>query len=482
MTVLHRSRQKTRNVARNTVVRLPTLSAGHNVAGSQPASYDSESRAILVLARLRFVCFALFMFCTPTVHSADTVRATIEKETAWTGEAVPLVVTLYSPGPFSGTASFELPELPRTAIVTIGNPVVGSEVVDGDTWLTQRHEFRLYTQQTGLVVVPKFEVRFKGKKTFTSDPEPMRGTTHQLRFQSNRPPGTEKLGVIVATTQMEFEQSWTPNDIETVKAGDVIQRTITRSAAGTTAMMMPPTPTTALDGVRVYTSNPIVEDKTERGKLSALRSDILKYQFERAGKYELPEKSFAWWNTQAGELRRETLPGKTIHVEGVAPIAKASETNASEAGKSPWPVVFCVMGIGLFTWICFKPVLKLIDVWQAERNRPDAVLARRVEAACRSDNASAAYAALLDWRRTVLSQGQRSADRLKQAASQTELFSEWDKLSAFLFGPQPGNREWAGRRLNAAFTITHEELKRKQHYQSDESRLPALNTSEPLSQ
>ena len=59
----------------------------------------------------------LCCICLPSVSAAaEIVRAEIGKETAWTGEAVPLIVTLYSPGPFSGTASFDLPRLPRTVI------------------------------------------------------------------------------------------------------------------------------------------------------------------------------------------------------------------------------------------------------------------------------------------------------------------------------------------------------------------------------
>ena len=55
---------------------------------------------------LRFLCVLLFIYsCCPSVCcSFEPVRAEIGKETAWTGEAVPLIITLYSPGPFSGTA------------------------------------------------------------------------------------------------------------------------------------------------------------------------------------------------------------------------------------------------------------------------------------------------------------------------------------------------------------------------------------------
>ena len=216
---------------------------------------------------LRVLCVLLFIlsFC-PAASAADVVRATLEKDEAWTGEGVPLVITLYSPGPFSGTASFDLPELPKTAFVKVGTPLVGSEEVDGESYITQRHEFTIFTQQAGEIVIPTFSIRFSGKKTFTSDPEPMGGATQELRFQSKRPPGTESMGVVISVSEMKVQQVWQPELTAEINAGDVIQRTITRTAEDTTAMMFPAVVASALDGVRIYDQQPIVEDKTERGE------------------------------------------------------------------------------------------------------------------------------------------------------------------------------------------------------------------------
>ena len=92
-----------------------------------------------------------------------------------------------------------------------GNPVVGSQDVDGQSYFTQRHEFTIFTQNAGDIVVPGFRVRFAGKTSFLSDPEAMEGVTPELRFQSKRPPGTDNLGVVVAVTNMEVTQTWNPH-------------------------------------------------------------------------------------------------------------------------------------------------------------------------------------------------------------------------------------------------------------------------------
>jgi hypothetical protein len=401
--------------------------------------------------------------------AADSVQATLGTDTAWTGEAVPLIITLYSPGPFSGTASFDLPELPRTAIIHIANPVVGSEEIDGESYLTQRHEFRLYTQQSGEIVLPPFQVNFDGKMTFTSDPEPMSGMTQELRFQSNRPPETEKLGVVIAATAMQVSQSWLPQNPDSLQAGDVIQRTVSQAAGGTTAMMLLPASLNAPDGIRTYDASPIVQDKTERGQSSAIRTDTIKYQFEHAGTFDLPTVNFVHWDPAAAELKRDTLPGITVSVTTAAGDT-VSEGVPSAANKSTWRLPGMVLALVIVGWLGRKPAARVIAAWHANRNSPEVLAAKRIASACRANDPSAAYSALLDWQRTL-----SEADII--ASETTELRHERERLSSILFAASAMETKWSGQRLMSAFRETRRRLSRSQRRMPTEFALPTMNPS-----
>ena len=341
-----------------------------NLNRSSPRSQRRKSAATFRI--LRFLCVLLFIYsCCPSVCcSFEPVRAELGKEIAWTGEAVPLIITLYSPGPFSGTASFDLPDLPQTAFLKTGNPMVGSEEVDDESYMTQRHEFTLYTQRSGDIVIAAFRVRFSGKKTFTSDPEPMEGTTSELRFTSKRPPGTESMGVVVSATAMKIQQTWNPVPEGDIKAGDVIVRTITRNAEGTTAMMLPPVPTDAPEGVRVYSGTPDVQDKVERGDVTAIRIDTIKYQFQQSGRFRLPELTFTWWDPQQERLRSESLAGVEIDV-AEAPATTPPPDEASAGQSSRWPMAMIgLMVLGFVMWLARHPVGRWVARWQAQPKSP----------------------------------------------------------------------------------------------------------------
>jgi hypothetical protein len=432
-----------------------------------------------VCRSVRFLCGLLFIFVLASKISmaAEPVHAEIGKTVAWTGDRVPLIITLYSPGPFSGTASFDLPEISGTMFVKVGNPVVGSEQVDDDSYLTQRHEFAIYTQRAGEIVIPAFEVRFSGKPTFTSDAQPVKGVTTELRFESKRPPGAESMGVIVSATKMNIQQSWKPQSIEEITSGDVVERTIERKVEGTTAMMLPAFTASAQEGVRVYTGAPEVVDNVERGESSARRIDRVKYLFERGGAFTLPEVTFDWWDPQQEKLQSKTLPGLTVEVVESNSAAQQQEETSS-AGQSSISrfATFGLLALGILAWFLRKPASHWLQVWQVRRHRPEAMAAKRLKAACRSNDATAAYQALTNWLRSqgAGSSDGDSVDTLMTQEGYRSLREQWQELSRYLFASESQATAWNGSQLWTAFSRTQNARSQSPRHKRLSS-LPALN-------
>lgn len=419
-----------------------------------------------------WICKLAFslLFCGEA-QCVQPVQATLEQASAWTGQPVRMIVTLYSPGPFSGTPSFDLPKIPLTSILKTGSPVVGSEQVDDETWLTQRHEFRIYAQRAGEIVIPSFAVRFSGKKTFTSDPEPMEGKTDALSFQSNRPPGASDSAVVIAAATLKMTQLWRPdNDEQTLQTGDVIQREIERNATGTTAMMLSPLASNAPDGIRVYTTDPVVRDKTARGQSTAQRIDTIKYQFERSGTYELPELVFEWFDTESDELKRETIAGRTFQVEGQLAATTTAEPSSD---KSNHTAAF-ILVLALVAWICRGPVIRQASRWHSAWHDPIRVAERNVLAACNANRPKKAYTAILTWKRAVAAVGSRQLD--DSLAEDREFCQQWDYLSRQNFAQPSDESPWMGKEMANAFRKSCKTLRRLPSKESAElEKLPPLN-------
>lgn len=442
------------------------------------------------MKRFCSVTLLLMVIASRCVAQQPPIYAELGKETAWTGEAVPLIITLYSPGPFSGTASFDLPRLPGTAFVNSGTPMVGSEEVDGESYLTQRHEFTVYTQSTGDIVIPAFAVRFEAKSSFTSDAEAVETATEELRFRSNRPPGTESLGIVIAVADMEFTQSWAPSSDSVDSPGEVIKRTISRQATGTTAMMFPRLDADAPQGVRVYTNDPIVRDNTVRGASTAERIETITYQFERPGTFQLPDQTITWWDTAAGELRREVLAGETVTIEAVATADdQAAGPTGGDRAENPsmprWMLAVLILACGLGAIFSVSGLMHWSEIWRRHRNHPEAVAARQLLAACRIGAAPDAYSALLAWKRAAGGEAVGGASEFEVSSrppvgSLADSFQqESSVLARRVFGAGPSESTWSGDRLATLFEQVRRQSKSKRA-PAAVSSLPSLNPPERI--
>lgn len=406
---------------------------------------------------------------------AEPVVAKLGKTSAWTGQPVPILVTLYSPGPFSGVASFDLPELPQTLVVGGGRPVVGSESVDGETVFTQQHELTLYTQRSGSIEIPAFEVRFSGKESFTSDAIPMSGRTKPLTFESKRPPAAEgdsenEPGFVLSVQSMEVTQRWSPAEADLVDAGDVVRRTIERTATGTTAMMISPIEINVPDGVRIYPSDPMVDDRSERGVSSAHRSETIKYQFERAGTFTLPDVKLVWWNTDSEEREEEVLPGRTVNVRAVVATSEKASSREAESA-SPVGYLALLVGLAIVAALC-RAVVRFLG------NRPpdlEKEAARNVVQACRSNQPKQAYAAVLHWNQ-IRSDGHQSATQMD---TDEELEQELRSLRRVLYSADQATRSWTGGKLEEAFSRFRARSTHEQRVKMRAEDLPELNAPLP---
>ena len=129
----------------------------------------------------------------------EPVEVNVPNPKAWVGQRLPFFVNLYSKGSFSGTASFDLPQIPSALVIKIGDPVVDTQKFDGEEWFVQKHEFALFSQKTGEVEIPSFPVRFSRREGFSGAASDVQARTTSFALEIERPPGSEKIGFLVTT-------------------------------------------------------------------------------------------------------------------------------------------------------------------------------------------------------------------------------------------------------------------------------------------
>jgi len=389
----------------------------------------------------------------------DPVAVRLPQATAWIGQRVPFYVELRAPGSFEGTAGFDLPQLPGTLLMEIGNPVVSSQDFEGRSWFVKTHEFALFSQKPGLLDVPPFSVRFASREGFTGPAKDMQAQAPAWKVEIRRPPGSESIGFLITTESLDVTETWEPQPGPT-KVGAVFKRTILQHAPHVSGMALARAPGAAPEGIRVYASRPEVNDKTERGEFLGERRDTITYLLQMPGTLTLPALTYVWWNPKKEVIERKRLPAVTFEVTPPAATEKAGQANAA---RFTWPWVFiAVLPFGLGAWQRRRLWSWTKQGWKV-LNPPDRVAARKLFRACRRHDAAAAETAWTTW-------------RYLQGASfppGPELQSALLGLQRHLFGPTQ-NASWEGKTLARAFGDTLNAMKARKIHEPA-SALPLLN-------
>ena len=381
-----------------------------------------------------FLVLLLFPLFVQAEVAPVVVR--VPETKAWIGQRIPFFVELRAPGSFVGTAGFDLPEIPGTMVMKIGNPVVSSQEIEGESWFVQTHEFALFSQNTGLLEVPAFSVRFTGREGFTGPAKDVQAQAPGWKIEIQRPPGSDRIGFLITTESLDVTETWEPRP-GPAQVGAVYKRTIVQRAPQMPGMALAPAPTKAPEGVRIYPGNAATKDQLERGDFLGERRETITYMLTRPGAVTLPGLTYVWWNPKAEELQSKTLPAVTFDVTP-APAALTTGKGVVAGRISAW-LLALVLAVGLGAWQGPRLMGWTRQCWKT-LNPPDRVAARMLLHACRRHDAAAAETAWITWRNTQAPAFQPGP----------ELHTAIIALQRHLFGPAPG-AVWQGDELARVF-------------------------------
>jgi len=112
---------------------------------------------------------------------------------------------------------------------------------------------------------------------------------------------------------LHISEHWS-SDINNLKVGEPVSRTITVTAQGLTAAQIPPFPSHSIDGLTFYQDQAQTDDqKTKKGNQGS-RIETTAIVPNKTGKFTLPETKIEWWNTKTQQYETASLPSVTLNV------------------------------------------------------------------------------------------------------------------------------------------------------------------------
>jgi len=288
------------------------------------------------------------------------------------------------------------------------------------SYVVLEKRFALFPQQSGQLTIPPVlaEVRLPARSKL--DPFQRGGEIRRFRSQplfiDVVPVPAEFNGEYwLPADRVELREQW-PGDLSTLVAGEPVTRSLTLVADGLTAAQLPELELKAIDGIKQYPDQPVLENSHDNNGISARRVQKVALIPGAAGVYRLPEISVDWWNRATGKMETATIPARELRVAAAAASAVADDTSIASPRASV-PVVEAVAGNRFWLWMSLALAcgwaLSAGYWWFASRRALPSLTAvgeppslrkarRRLQQACANNDAVAARAALLDWGRALL--------------------------------------------------------------------------------
>lgn len=311
---------------------------------------------------------------------APVLKTDLAKDRAIPGQPLLYRVTLLVP-----TWMPKPPEFPsfEAANVVVRLPSRASsptsERIDGETWSGVSRLYRLYPMAPGTFEIPSGVIKVTYADPDTTQPVEAEVATQAFQIIGEVPPGAEDLVPFLAAKSLKLTRQ-VEGETEDLSAGDALKVTAKVSVTGVAPMFIPPiSETKDIEGLSIYSSEPVLDEKEDRGILSGTRTEAATLVAEFTGQYQIPKLSVSWFNLETGKVETATAPAVDFNVTGSAPeeIQNPTEFDWRDLAIRTFLVL---AGIGLlaFAWRKTFPHLRQYFARRNARYQASELFAYRI--------------------------------------------------------------------------------------------------------
>ena len=273
--------------------------------------------------------------------------------------------------------------------------------------------------------------------------------------------------------KVTLQEQWS-KDPATLQVGDSVTRQIAFKAEGALASQLPALFMHDIAGLKFYPDQPKVSDSSDARGISGQRIEKIALVATRAGRFELPALTVAWWDVASNRPMEARLPARVVNVRaapGTDPAAAVNTTiAATDVGRplstAPSPAWY---RYSPWWWICGTLVVALAALatlylrsrrqltgQQHPQVTPGAEPAartdesaafRQLQKACRGEQASTVYRALSHWARSYWGKSLGGINDLKHAGANPQLIEQANALQQQLYGGSAAAGEFCAQSL-----------------------------------
>ena len=421
------------------------------------------------------------------------VQVEIDEKQAWVQSQVIVNVRLFSRISMSNLRSSEAQTSdPDALIKQLDNANSYEAFRDGVRYAVHEIRYAIYPQHSGkLEFKPMiFEGRVNSNRSrsfmdqFMNTGERKRVRSNSVSIEVQAKPDKIKLSDWLPAKGITLSDEWS-EDVNQLKNGEPVTRTITIKAQGVMAENLPDLNMAEIKDLKQYPDKAALENKVTDQGISSSKQIKVALIPTRSGGFKVPAISIPWWNTKTGKQEVARMPEKLIQARGeavnktpIAPDITAAQTEpkkdtaislapaaqTEQAGYWLWLSLLLATGwlITLVALFRKKPKINTAKV-KADLSSLRS-LEKAVQLHATNNDANQTKDALLKWAKANWPDQAiyNLVDINKYAAD--ELAAEINALNAALYGSDVA--QWQGETLSRAFKNALQQKSKKSQNES----------------
>jgi len=295
-------------------------------------------------------------------------------------------------------------------------------------------------------------------------------------------PSTINLQDWLPAKNVTLTEQWSA-DIQNLKAGEPVTRTIILSADGLTGVQLPDIKFAEIDGLKQYPDKAVTDNQLSSTGINGTKQMKVAIIPITPGSFVIPEISIDWWNTKSNKSETAVIPATTITVavgaqaepinnytapqnEKLQPSTDNTVVPQNVTEKPESPVAINDSEVNYWQWLSLLLaslwVYTLILLIKKKTSTPTAVktenqaptaseikaVATNVEKKAQSNNVKATQTALISWAQKYYADHITNLTQITQYCS-AALTEEIRTLNQALYSNE--HASWSGSNLLAAF-------------------------------
>jgi hypothetical protein len=422
------------------------------------------------------------------------ITASIDKTSPYVQEEVLLTVEIYH-RKYLYNASLSPIEVPEISAKKIDRDVSSRKLYKKHYYDVIERKYALFPQSSGDIEIPG--IVLKGELVGDSIRKPSINNIFHTRFAENRPVRRQTKPITLnvkprpdnytgqrwlPAKELSLFEQLSPENLDNIKAGDAIKRTVIINAKGLLSEQLPDLTMNDIEGIKQYPGQSFTQDlegENRSGKQSVKQQEFVLIP-TNAGTYTLPKIEVTWWNLKTEKEEKATIPAKTINVAAAEngngdtnatespatvaepikqPLTTPTSTeltkNAPEADiiiddiprKMPasWKSLIIIMAIIIAALIAFIAFLLLKRKKASSSNDEEAKhsswfssVSKDLHDACTADDANAIKEIIIKWGEKEFSEASKgqiiSLNFISKHAASEEFKEELEKLQKCIYG------------------------------------------------